>query len=118
MIAGFELTGCGNERGASLLDTSRLPQKPNAENAGDQVALKADPFCFRRYAMKQRPQKPRIIIAQVDGSGTAATAPISKFPVSEMKFAPIDWSPTVKPTAERLSHETKAAESQDHHRPL
>jgi hypothetical protein len=31
------------------------------------------PFCFRRYAIKPSPQKPRIIIAHVEGSGTAAT---------------------------------------------
>jgi hypothetical protein len=34
--------------------------------------LSEDPFCLRRYAVKPRPQKPRIIIAQVEGSGTAA----------------------------------------------
>jgi hypothetical protein len=28
---------------------------------------------FRRYARKPSPQKPKIIIAQVEGSGTGAT---------------------------------------------
>jgi hypothetical protein len=39
--------------------------------AGDQATLSADPFCLRRYAMKPTPAKPRIIIAHVEGSGTA-----------------------------------------------
>jgi hypothetical protein len=38
---------------------------------GDQATLSAGPFCSRRYAMKPSPQKPRIIIAHVEGSGTA-----------------------------------------------
>jgi hypothetical protein len=37
----------------------------------DQVTLSADPFRFRRFAIKLRPQKPRISIAQIEGSGTA-----------------------------------------------
>ena len=36
----------------------------------DQARLSA---AFLRYATKPRPQNPRIIIAQVEGSGTAAT---------------------------------------------
>src|ERR1700743_689798 len=40
--------------------------------AGYQVTLSVAPFCFRRYAMKPTPKKPRSIIAQVEGSGTAA----------------------------------------------
>jgi hypothetical protein len=36
------------------------------------VAFSAIAF-FRRYAIKPMPAKPRIIIAQVDGSGTAPT---------------------------------------------
>jgi hypothetical protein len=36
----------------------------------DQAAINAG-FDFRRYAMKPTPAKPRIIIAQVEGSGTA-----------------------------------------------
>jgi hypothetical protein len=36
----------------------------------DQAAINAD-FGFRRYAMKPTPAKPRIIIAHVEGSGTA-----------------------------------------------
>ena len=39
--------------------------------ARDQATRTAAPFCLRRYAMKPRPQKPRIIIAHVEGSGTA-----------------------------------------------
>ena len=38
----------------------------------DQAAINAG-FDFRRYAMKPMPAKPRIIIAHVEGSGTAAT---------------------------------------------
>jgi hypothetical protein len=36
----------------------------------DQAAINAG-FDFRRYAMKPTPAKPRIIMAQVEGSGTA-----------------------------------------------
>jgi hypothetical protein len=32
---------------------------------------------FLRYATKPTPKKPRIIIAQVDGSGTAASMPVN-----------------------------------------
>jgi len=35
------------------------------------AARNADPSCFRRYAMKPMPAKPSIIIAHVEGSGTA-----------------------------------------------
>jgi hypothetical protein len=38
----------------------------------DQAAIDAG-FDFRRYAMKPMPAKPRIIIADVEGSGTALT---------------------------------------------
>ena len=41
--------------------------KPDCD--ADQASRSLPPF--RRYAMKPTPQKPRIIIAQVDGSGTA-----------------------------------------------
>jgi hypothetical protein len=45
-----------------------------------QAAINAD-FDFRRYAMKPMPQKPRIIIAHVEGSGTAeVTFVILKLP--------------------------------------
>jgi hypothetical protein len=42
--------------------------------AGDQAKRREGPrsACLRRYAMKPSPQKPRIIMAQVEGSGTAA----------------------------------------------
>jgi hypothetical protein len=36
----------------------------------DQAAIRTG-FDFRRYAMKPKPAKPRIIIAHVEGSGTA-----------------------------------------------
>jgi hypothetical protein len=38
----------------------------------DQAAINAR-FDFRRYAIAPMPAKPRIIIAQVEGSGTAAS---------------------------------------------
>ena len=38
----------------------------------DQAAIDAALF-FRRYAVKPMPAKPRIIIAHVEGSGTALT---------------------------------------------
>jgi hypothetical protein len=38
----------------------------------DQAAINTG-FDFRRYAMKPMPAKPRIIIAHVEGSGTADT---------------------------------------------
>jgi hypothetical protein len=37
----------------------------------DQARRSDGPPCFRRYVMKPRPMKPRIIMAQVEGSGTA-----------------------------------------------
>jgi hypothetical protein len=39
----------------------------------DQTAINAG-FDFRRYVKKAMPAKPKIIIAHVEGSGTAATA--------------------------------------------
>ena len=39
----------------------------------DQAAINAG-FDFRRYAMTPMPAKPRIIIAHVEGSGTAAVS--------------------------------------------
>jgi len=47
--------------------------------AGDQAAAIALPFCLRRYVMKARQQKPRIIMAHVEGSRTAAIAAIGIF---------------------------------------
>jgi hypothetical protein len=41
----------------------------------DQAAINAG-FDFRRYAMKPIPAKPRIITAQVEGSGTAGLMPL------------------------------------------
>jgi hypothetical protein len=43
------------------------------DRAGDQATRSAAAL-FRRYARKLKPQKPRIIMAQVDGSGTAEIA--------------------------------------------
>jgi hypothetical protein len=42
----------------------------------DQAKRSAGPFRFRRYAMKPTPKKPRIIMAQVEGSGTAVVMPV------------------------------------------
>ena len=42
---------------------------------------------FRRYAMKPIPKKPKIIMAQVEGSGTGDTLPISELKRSEYWFA-------------------------------
>ena len=42
----------------------------------DQTNLKAGSD-LRRYAMKPTPAKPRIIIAQVEGSGTAASCGVN-----------------------------------------
>jgi len=44
-----------------------------SRSAGDQATLSTVLFCFRRYVMKPTPQKPRIIMAQVEGSGTPET---------------------------------------------
>jgi hypothetical protein len=43
----------------------------------DQTTRSEGPLCLRRYAMKPTPKKPRIIIAQVDGSGTAVVRLVS-----------------------------------------
>ena len=48
----------------------------------------AGPFCFRRYAMKPMPKKPRIIMAQVEGSGTAPT-PVVTFAVMWSVLSPL-----------------------------
>lgn len=55
----------------------------------DQAAIAAG-FAFRRYAMKPRPAKPSIIIAHVEGSGTAETGllPIPSLMRSENWFPP------------------------------
>jgi hypothetical protein len=42
--------------------------------AVNQARRSAGPLLLRRYAMKARPTKPRIIMAQVEGSGTAAVS--------------------------------------------
>src|ERR1700722_19007668 len=49
------------------------------------------PLCFPRYATKPTPMKPRIIMAQVEGSGTAETASVptpkpTPGPVSKMSL--------------------------------
>ena len=64
----------------SDMRTSAANQKKAAPKAAlkfkpddlDQAAINAS-FDFWRYAMKPTPAKPRIIMAQVEGSGTAAT---------------------------------------------
>jgi hypothetical protein len=50
----------------------------SSDRAGDQATRSAGPFCFRRYAIKPMPKKPWIIIAQVEGSGTAVVNANSK----------------------------------------
>jgi hypothetical protein len=62
-----------------VANTNRPKKKPpeggSQFNPDDrnQTAINAG-FNFRRYAMKPMPAKPRIIIAQVEGSGTAPTS--------------------------------------------
>jgi hypothetical protein len=51
----------------------------------DQTAINAG-FDFRRYAMKPRPANPRIIIAHVEGSGTAPMFPL---PMSLIRKLPV-----------------------------
>jgi hypothetical protein len=46
--------------------------RPFRNQAAEAQASRREPSLFRRYAIKPRPKKPRIIIAQVEGSGTAA----------------------------------------------
>ena len=53
----------------------------------DQVTRNCCPLCFRRYAMKPTPINPRIIIAHVEGSGTAAEM------VTIEPFLPVKVSP-------------------------
>jgi hypothetical protein len=53
--------------------TTRRRSLCSLKGAGDQAMRNDAPFGFRRYAMKPSPQKPKIIIAQVEASGTAAT---------------------------------------------
>jgi hypothetical protein len=78
----------------SGLNTRSCKQKDRpktvSEEAGVQAARNARPFCFRRYAMKPTPKKPRITIAQVEGSGTAAMS----VPVPKVS-TPV--SPTINP---------------------
>jgi len=54
-----------------------LNSKPDDRN---QETINAG-FDFRRYAMKPRPTKPRIIMAHVDGSGTAGVSVAPTLPV-------------------------------------
>jgi hypothetical protein len=55
----------------------------------DQAAINAG-FDFRRYAMKPMPAKPRIIIAHVEGSGTAgATSGAIRPSIPCQSFTPI-----------------------------
>ena len=60
-------------RGMSASGMRRQPKgRPKQDDVLDQAQRGAAPF--RRYAMKPTPQKPRIIIAQVEGSGTPDTS--------------------------------------------
>ena len=61
----------------------------------NQAARNAD-FDFRRYAVKPMLAKPRIIIAQVEGSGTAAATGPSKLTLSIAKSnVPVGKLPTM-----------------------
>ena len=68
---------------SDINDASRQNKKPPAGGSystpmiADQAAINAG-FDFRRYAMNPTPAKPRIIMAQVEGSGTAATGVSAK----------------------------------------
>jgi hypothetical protein len=53
-------------------------------------AKRNDGPLFRRYAIKPSPQKPRMIIAQVEGSGMAATSEIVR------KLVPVTMLGSVK----------------------
>ena len=62
--------------GASEAEAAKRKGCPKASftiSSVSQAAINAG-FDFRRYAMKPTPAKPRSIIAQVVGSGTAAVA--------------------------------------------
>jgi hypothetical protein len=93
-------------------DARRSKEKPPKGGSSirrmivDHAAINAD-FDFRRNAMKPTPAKPRIIIAQVEGSGTGATLVISHVPtatglanvvpaVSERERLPENVSPGTK----------------------
>lgn len=58
----------------------------------DQAAINAC-FDFRRYAMKPMPAKPRIIIAQVEGSGTAGETVIASDEIEICVTVPEEASP-------------------------
>ena len=60
---------------------------------GDHATINAD-FDFRRYAIKPMPAKPKIIIAHVDGSGTAEQMVPANPGLSEvLKFPPPVYVP-------------------------
>jgi hypothetical protein len=69
-IVSYALLLCVNAGQGNQTKRPREAVSLYPNRAGDQATLSAAPFCFRRYAMKPTPMKPRIIIAQVDGSGT------------------------------------------------
>ena len=58
----------------------------------DQAAIKAG-FDFRRYAMKPMPAKPRIIMAQVEGSGTAVVRVDSEYVRKAKSLSPWGMKP-------------------------
>src|SRR3984957_4655848 len=77
-------TGWRRDRARRIVKTKR-PYEGGlciCDCAVDQARRSAGPLLLRRYAMKPRPTKPKIIMAQVEGSGTAATtgASIEKLP--------------------------------------
>ena len=72
-----ERTGTHNaavlEESRDILFRSRFPPEGGLRQNPKRCDQAKRTAAFLRYAMKPKPQKPRSIIAQVDGSGTAAT---------------------------------------------
>lgn len=70
-FAGSRCSGLDAEN-----DEAARRERPRCDRQvtrNNQAIRNAVPFSLRRYAMKPRPPKPRIIMAQVEGSGTAPT---------------------------------------------
>jgi hypothetical protein len=70
---------CATSRNEHTLSQKKSRPKAAHLIVMDQAAIKAG-VDFRRQAMRPKPAKPRISIAQVEGSGTAATADGSATP--------------------------------------
>jgi hypothetical protein len=85
-------------------DARRSKEKPPKGGSSirrmivDHAAINAD-FDFRRNAMKPTPAKPRIIIAQVEGSGTGATLVISHVPTATGLASTPQYTVPVLPVA-------------------